>query len=128
MSQFLVICRQDLLSCAVMGWTGDGQPKRAWPTFLALLGEIESVLLSLQDCSFISSGNKHIWELSLGAHVEHSLKGTPYGIRIMQVHWDEPSITRNRYPWTLMYYSFQRRIMVSSGLQYTDINTSPAKQ
>ena len=82
MSQFLAICRRDLLICAVMGWTGDGQPKRAWPTFLALLGEIESVLLSLQDSTFISSGNKHIWELSLGAYVGHSLKGTPYGMRV----------------------------------------------
>ena len=58
-----------------MDWAG--QPKRAWPAFLALLGEIESVLLSLQDSSFISSGNKHIWELSLGVHVGCSLKGTP---------------------------------------------------
>ena len=59
MAQFLAICRQDLLSCAAYGMDWDEQPKRAWPTFLALLGEIESVLLSLQDSSFISSGNKH---------------------------------------------------------------------
>ena len=111
-----------------MDW--DGQPKRAWPTFLALLGEIESVLLSSQDSSFISSGNKHIWELLLGAYVKHSLKGTPYGMTIYISTLGLPSRRQHAMDIfaTLVYYSFQRRIMVSSRLRYTDVNASLAKQ
>jgi len=48
------------------------------PTFLGLLGEFESILLCSQEgksSSFISSGNKHMWELLLGAYVGYSLKG-----------------------------------------------------